>query len=217
MYLYLDSTQHIVCGIYDDNTKSWVSYKELHNKKGSKLMHGLTFELLSEQNLKIDDIEGLILASGPGSYTGMRLAEGFAQILEWRNVPVRSFYHFEVPGFHGVKEGLWVASAFKGEYFYYQWPRQEGDPPLSENLMSREAFHTWMKQAREKFGANAKEQIFCHLKNIFEQEDFIPDSTFELIRTRAGEFFTHILQRGKRLEPFYYRPLEKEFTIPKGL
>ena len=109
MKLFIDTTFGITAGLVDANLE-WKQYKYIEGQKGSAVIHSLIDDLLSLEGIEARDIEALIQVSGPGSYTGMRVAQGIADIFEWQKFPVFSFYHFEVPKLLGESKGIWTVS-----------------------------------------------------------------------------------------------------------
>lgn len=195
-YLYLDTSFYIYLGLLNENFE-WIEYKVIPDKKSSRLLHKEIFDLLSANGIKSLDISGIFLSSGPGSYTGLRLAEGVSQIFELESIPVYSFYHFEVPSFIGVQSGLFCAEAFKGEVFVYNWDNEENE----DSLMKIEKFHNLDL---------AQDNIFHIEGEIFEYHF---SSTSFLVKKHSAEIFNKVFARKKHLDTYYFRPLEKEFTV----
>jgi len=195
--LFLDTSAFIQVGLLDENLE-WISYQLIKNKKGSQVLHGLIFDLLVDQKLSIKDIKRLIVANGPGSYTGIRLAEGFAQILELEEVEIINFYHFEVPYFLGSSEYSYLASAFKGEYFCYSMK----DGQEEKKLISQEQFSS----------IEESNQIF-HIGEEVGGRTF--NSLYPKFENMSVRIFSEVISRKMRYEPFYFRPLEKEFKPSK--
>jgi tRNA threonylcarbamoyladenosine biosynthesis protein TsaB len=117
--LFLDTTAGLTYGLLDEKF-SWLAYESSNEKRPSEHIHEKIFFMLSKLNIQLSQIRIITLA-GPGSYTGMRLSEGFADIAEWNGVKVFSFYHFEIPKLTGVLSGRWITNAFKNEIFSFQW------------------------------------------------------------------------------------------------
>ena len=117
-YLYIDSSKHLVLGLLDEKFK-WMDFLEVKDVKTSAHIHKDIFSMLSRNDLSMDDLFGVFVISGPGSYTGVRVSEGLAQVLEWAKIPVYSFNHFQVPQFLNDNSWIFVSKAFKGEFFIY--------------------------------------------------------------------------------------------------
>jgi tRNA threonylcarbamoyladenosine biosynthesis protein TsaB len=190
--LFVDSTAGLVIGLLDSNY-NWVEYMSLDEKKPSEIIHHEIYNLLTKYNLKLEDMQCFV-SSGPGSYTGMRLSEGLAQIFELNNISVYSFYHFDVPRLSGVSKGFWATNAFKGQVFIFNW-----DADVSENyLINRENFQI----EDEKYGytLDLNDSFFSKLT-----------STKDLIKESAPVFFAQIKAQNLRKSPYYFRTLDEEF------
>lgn len=193
-YLFLDSTHFVQVGVVTDEYE-WRHVEVTENKKGSAVIHKLIFDVLELTGLTLKQIDGLFLVSGPGSYTGIRLGEGIAQILEMENIPVYSFYHYEVPHFCGYESYTFFANAFKNEYFSYQFNLGTE----SKTMISKESF------LKADFSRN---DFYCITGEL---EEMYLESTSSLIQKKPKEVFEKVLSRGEHCAPYYYRPLEKEF------
>ncbi len=196
-FLYLDTTNELILGILDKKFE-WLAYTEIKERKSSELIHSMIEKMLGNCSLEIEELTHLFLASGPGSYTGMRLAEGIAQVLEWRQVKVFGFYHFEVPQILGIDSGRFLAGAYKKEIFQYSWEAQE---------------NSWSLIKEQKLGSsncyfNADSELWGKELSL---------KTSQMIKNNAPIFFKYIAERGVRGKPFYYRELEQEFTVSQPL
>lgn len=191
--LFVDSTAGLIIGLLNPNFE-WVEYVNIDEKRPSEIIHFEIFNLIKAHNLELANMQCFI-SSGPGSYTGMRLSEGLAQVLELSQMPVYSFYHFDVPRFCGIKKGIWATNAFKGQIFVYEW----NEDSINRKLINKEDF------ALEKdvlgFTLDITEPLFVHFT-----------STEELIKKRAPEVFSRIFNQKLREKPYYFRTLEQEFS-----
>ncbi|MDC1174126.1 hypothetical protein OAT67_01925 [Bacteriovoracaceae bacterium] len=196
-YLFLDTSYFVTIGLIDENF-DFINYQLFENRKGSTILHKEIYLMLKENKMKIKDIDALIISSGPGSYTGMRLAEGFAQILEIDKLKVFSFYHFEVPKMIGVTEGWWCSEAFKSEIFVHRWNGEDKE----QSLVKEGEFE-------RKVDINS-DNIFTHTGTLLENHF---QSTNDLIKKHSKTIFKQVVDRAEHLETYYYRPLEKEFRM----
>lgn len=199
-YLYLDTTDHLIVGLLDSNL-SWIEYLELDDRKSSGKIHGVIFELLEKYELSVESLSGVFQVSGPGSYTGMRVSEGIVRVFDWESIPTYSFYHFDVPKITGITEGKWLSSAFKGEVFVYSWSEEDSNKFLFKDSDLASFIHS-------------SNPIYTHfdLDNIDLHNDKVIKYSSELIKNKSKEVFRHVLDRKMRVEPFYYRSLEIEFS-----
>jgi tRNA threonylcarbamoyladenosine biosynthesis protein TsaB len=192
--LYVDSTAGLVVGLMDSNL-NWVEYLDLDEKKPSEVIHQQIYTLMEKYNLNFKDTN-FIFSAGPGSYTGMRLSEGIAQILSWDDKHVFSFHHFEVPALAGIEKGYWVTNAFKGQVFVYNWDSTTGK--VEKELVNSKDFSIIDPSLGFTLGKDVAP--FVGLK-----------STKELIHQRPQEIFRKVLDKKLREPPFYFRTLDEEF------
>ena len=85
-HLLIDTTQKIFIGLLDENHK-WIENKAIETAKSSSILHKEVYDLLRKYNTNIQSIKSLFYCSGPGSYTGMRVADGFAKVVEFSEIP----------------------------------------------------------------------------------------------------------------------------------
>ncbi len=202
--LFIDTSGELTVGVLDSNFEFTELFKD-HKVKTSKVLHHKIFELLENQNLKIEDISTVFTAAGPGSYTGMRVSEGVLQIFECFDFGVHSFYHFELPQLLGKISGVWFSTAYKNEYFVYQWDENRNQ----RRLISKEIlFDEYLNNS--KFEG----QLYSSYKSSysFEVSQGV-HKTSQLIQGHSKEIFRTVLSNKLRREPFYYRKLHEEFKI----
>ena len=193
--LYVDSTSGLVIGLLDSEFK-WVEYHDTNEKKPSEVIHVEIYNLIKKYNLDLKAMN-FFFSAGPGSYTGMRLGEGIAQILAWENRNVFSFLHFEVPKFVGVKKGFWVTNAFKGQVFSYNWNLENGTS--EKELINSADFKIMDPELGYTLAADSKN--FSELKN-----------TKDLIKNSPEMVFSHVYKEKMREAPYYFRTLDEEFN-----
>ncbi len=190
--LFIDSTAGLDIGLLDSKL-DWVEYHSLDEKKPSEVIHTEIYQLVQKYNLDLKDMR-LFVTSGPGSYTGMRLSEGLAQIFEMSQLPVYSFCHFEVPRLTGISHGYWVTNAFKGQVFIFRWNGDESE----KTLINKTDFT--IEDQKLGYTLDKADPLFEGLS-----------TTKGLIKKEATVLFKKVLDLKMRVPPYYFRTLEEEF------
>ena len=192
--LYLNSSVEMELGIWQRG--QWLFYQNYPIQKNSEWFHLELYSQLDKLSLKVGDIEKIVWCSGPGSYTGLRMAAGVVEVLRWQGLQECSFYSHEVPKILGVPEGAWVSFAFKEEYFIYRWDEKESSSSFV---------------AKNQIGSiDLGDKVFGPKNILLDKavriENLIKDNFEVLISSLTGQ--------DKIKRPiFYYRPPEKEFKI----
>lgn len=189
MYLFIDTSVKIVIGVLNSDYE-WMNYKEIDSKKSSSILHHEVLEMLEGLELTIQKLEGIIQIAGPGSYTGMRVSEGFKQVFDWQGFSTYSFYHFDVPRILGISSGSWISKAFKGEIFVHSWNEDNQNQSLIKEI---------------DYKADREDQYSSNLdfKNT--------QSTSEMIFNEPKKIFSYIIKNNIQNKIYYYRTLEAEF------
>lgn len=195
-YLFLDTSAYIQVGLLDEEL-NWIHYELIPNRKGSQVIHKIIYETMKIFNLTFKELKGILLSNGPGSYTGIRIGEGVAQILALEDISVYSFYHYEVPVFCGVTQYQFYERAFKGEIFEYI---RNGNEEV-RHLITEEKFQSL------DFGADN----LYHLTGELLDKTLL--SIYELFKHKPQKIFSKVIERAEHLPPYYFRPLEKEFRM----
>ncbi|MBC75322.1 MAG: hypothetical protein CME64_04835 [Halobacteriovoraceae bacterium] len=192
--LFLDTSNQICIGLLNKDLE-WVEFKIIKEAKASKALHGLIQEILNAHNLDLKSIENVFYMSGPGSYTGVRVAHGLCEVLKWQSMKVFSCRHFDIPTILNIPRGLFVSKAFKKEIFIYEW---ENDT-TEQRLIPED------------------ELVECGNAFTCDPESFPGlQSTYDLIKERPKEIFSRMLGRSMNSEVFYYRTLDQEFKKSKS-
>ncbi len=194
--IYLDTTKNMTIGILGHDYK-WIKLIPFMESRSTESLHFQILEMLKDLNLTIKDVSTLFTVAGPGSYTGMRVSEGMAQIFNWQGIRTNSFYHFHVPQLIGKKNYAFICKAFKGEFFL-KGPKEEGLFDLSQ-----------MDKVIKKYREDGVE-LFSH-----HQEEGLKDFSFtnDIIAQKPFEIFSKVYEENMAMGPFYFRPLEKEFKV----
>src|SRR5690606_11113743 len=192
MYLYLDTSHFLALGLLNQKFE-WVSYEKREQLQHSADIHALIHKMLSDAKCEPLNLSGVVVVNGPGSYTGIRLGEGIAQLFDLSNIPVYAFHHYQVPKILGHESGEWVCHAFKGEVFRYEW---QGDSEAFDLMKASD----WTQKAP---------RVYSH-QPVGPWENNAVD-TCALIESGSSQLFSNIIANKQRQEPYYFRPLDKEF------
>ena len=200
--LFVDTTNQLTFGLLTDK---WVWQDYFHSpelRTSAVKIHALIFEMLKKHGLDMSDMGKIFFLNGPGSYTGVRVSEGMAQIFKWLSLETYSFYHQDVPALLGHENGTFYVNAFKGEVFTYEWG--EGNERNSlcaignlkkKTIKPNEGFHFFIEPTE--------------LEKDLSLEDC--QYTTKLLQEKSEALFPLVLKKELRKPPFYFRPLEKEF------
>lgn len=203
--LFLDTTNGISVGLLDDNFQ-WLHYNFVESNKSSSIVHKLIKDALDSIGKEQSDIKKSIQVSGPGSYTGMRVSDGISQILDWQGIETYGLYHFQVPRILGYVSGAWLAKAFKGEIFVYEW----GDEKFEQYMIKESELSEFLSKLYTK-----KKKIFSSLNfNLIPQEAALIE-TKALIKASPQEVFHHVISKKMKEPLYYFRALEDEFSKAK--
>lgn len=208
--LYIDCSNYLKIGLLDQNL-NWIDHLSDTNNISTRSLHTYIFELLQKHHIKFHQIQNLFYCSGPGSYTGNRVAEGLARTLKWLDVNIYSFYLFEVPWILSQTEGKWVAYAYKNQVFVHQWKQTN----IEQKLLDVDVF--FETELQDGFPIYSCELTleWIKKKSLIDQIDW--PKTEDLIYSNPEILFNYILERKLLKKPFYYRELEQEFLRPAQL
>ena len=199
--LFIDTSHLLTIGIFDEKF-NWLCYVQEDEMKSSGIIHYKINSLLDKNKKSTKDISRIIIANGPGSYTGVRVGEGIGQVFDWQGVETLSFHHYQIPSLIGIESGNFICPAFKGEYFHYKW-----------NSTNSESILISYEDVIE----------ICEVENeIYSNQIFLEDqfnssikNTMLLIKNNISELFPKIISLKLRDEPFYFRKLNEEFSKAK--
>jgi tRNA threonylcarbamoyladenosine biosynthesis protein TsaB len=133
--------------IRDDEIKT-SGTRTLTRRSGAAEMVPAIAELLAEAGWSTSTIEGIALASGPGSFTGIRT--GLATMKGWatvRNIPVAMVSSLAVLA-SGVERGCALLDAGRSEFYvgrYAAW----GQEKIAEALVGPESLAAMLEDAGE--------------------------------------------------------------------
>lgn len=193
-YLFVDTSHLLHLGLLSEDF-TWIESEVVETKKTSEVLHEKVHTLLEKHNFSTSNLKGLITIAGPGSYTGMRVGEGFAQVFELENIPVYSFYSSDIPEILNASDASWVFPAFKREY-YIRTAKEE-------KLLSEEDF--------EEFCLNIADKSLLYTHGENELSSRCGRNTRSLLINEPKVIFSEVVSSKIRKRPYYFRPLHVEF------
>jgi tRNA threonylcarbamoyladenosine biosynthesis protein TsaB len=201
--LFVDTTYDITLGLLDASP-NWLALNKFEGQKVSSVLQKETFRLCQEHQSTPDQLQVLYTVAGPGFYTGLRLAEGLADVFSFFGIAHYSFYSYEIPLMCGYQTGVWVTKAYRGEYFFHHWKNDQ-----SRNVLIA---------ASDLPGYDlTEENVFIHsdtaLDDALRSRLMSPISTHDLLRQHPQTIFSQVLGHKTKQESFYFRAPEDEFRV----
>lgn len=204
-YLFIDSTYDITLGILDDGL-GWIQFERYSNQKASAIIQTQTYGLLEKSGLKTKDISAVITVAGPGFYTGLRLSEGFADVLIFNGQQHYSFLSYEIPALTGVESGTWMTKAYRGEYFFHLW---DGEVKRNELVAAKDLEAFVNSVDKSKFYIHSDAAIDEASRRLITD----PRTTVDLLKTHSKDIFRPLLRAKSKVDSFYFRAPEDEFKV----
>jgi tRNA threonylcarbamoyladenosine biosynthesis protein TsaB len=190
--LYINTTDTIELGLLDEDF-SWISYENTGVNKASEVLHPLIYDLLKDNNYTLKDVAKVFTVAGPGSYTGLRLGEGFAQTLTLTGIEHLSFYLTDVFSLLSLKNIVFYSNAFKGETYLYEVTSSS-------------------EKVTERLDKNFKVEDYKK-KKIYSLAGCVKsEKVSQLIQKNEKVIFTALSKQKMKRDVFYYRSLEQEFS-----
>lgn len=203
--LFVDTTYDITLGILDENL-GWIKFDRFFGQKASAIIQSETYNLLESVNLKISDITSLISIAGPGFYTGLRLSEGFADVLTFSGINHYSFLSYSIPYLSGAASGVWMTKAYRGEYLFHFW-----------NLGSSRNELVSAKGLEEFLISVDMSNFYIHSESSIDDysRKFLNTylTTNELLKNNSQKILSSIISADSKEDSFYFRAPEDEFKV----
>lgn len=188
--------------------------KETRNNHGSFLMPTIE-ELLSDTEVKVTDLERIVVAHGPGSYTGTRIGVTTAKTLAWSlNIPVFTISSLTALSAYGQPDGqlfcTMIDARRKSVYAgVYRWIDGKLKCEMEEQ-------HITIDSLLAKFGANEVVFISPDAENL---QDSFPKSSYFVEDVKQSpchlylkdEWITH--EDVHHVTPNYLRMTEAERNL----
>ncbi len=198
-HFYLDTSHVISMGLLNEQFE-FIDFQTINDKKSGTRAHLIIDEFLKKHELEVKSIKSWFVLAGPGSYTGMRVSEGIAQILELEKLTVYSMYAYQIPEFAGMLHGQWITSAFKGQLFVYSWSESNKQSELKD---------------LKDFAVSKPSEIYFHgeLPKELLAYKWADHDTNVIIQSKSKMIFNTVKELGLRQQPQYFRAPEQEFVV----
>lgn len=198
--LFVDTTYDISIGLLDHNLE-WLEHKKFSGQKVSNVLQTETHVMLQRHGLKLRQITKIITTAGPGFYTGLRLSEGFADVLHFAGIEHVSFLTYHIPRLVGISSGCWVTKAYRGEYLFHHW---DGDRSQDKLVASRDL----------AVYCSSLSSVYIHSESAIDdllREQF-PNriAADELLKSHPREVFKGLIGI---VPSYYFRAPEDEFKV----
>lgn len=190
-------------GVLNDSLE-WDHLERFQEKRASSTLQTETHRILKSKNISPRDLKAVITVAGPGFYTGLRLSEGFADVLTFFGVPHYSFYSYDVPFWAGHESGTWMTKAYRGEYFFCEWKGEK----KTISLIEAKDLEQYMQ---------GLSQVFIHSPAALDEKSRAlvnsSQETIEIIKNHPQKVFHRILSEKSKRESYYFRAPEDEFRV----
>jgi tRNA threonylcarbamoyladenosine biosynthesis protein TsaB len=206
--LFLDTTHNLSLGILNEKFE-WRDYRYFNQGKSATKLHQSLHTLLKDHNLKLKDLDLAVQVAGPGSYTGMRVSDGFFQTLKLFGMKTHALYHFDVLKLLNIDNAQWIANAFKGEIFSF---RHHQETSVQNLYLEKDFIHE-----REQ---DSSLSLYTHFNDAFSPtfklwaQDKKIIETSDLIKNHSQKVFSQIINLNFEKSLFYYREIDQEFKKP---
>lgn len=186
--------------------------KNIHSEK----LAAFTEFILDNLEMKAEDLSGIILSAGPGSFTGLRigysLAKGLAHSL---NIPIVEIPTLDIWAHQMGKQSLPiipVIDAYRDEIFYsiYQWEQSEMKRQTDYSVIKIANLDQIVKQKTIITGSLA-EQVLSKIRKALSDLGVFPGNFHSIISIGALLELGHKkFEKGEfsdlnSCEPFYMR------------
>lgn len=125
------------------------SYQEPCHKSQSELILPVLVQLMEEAQWSVDQIDGVVVTAGPGSYTGVRIAMTVAKVL-CAVKPIALYTLSTLQAYAGLASNALVVVDARSNRVYAGWYDQ-GTPKQKDTILS-------IAEAKE---LQQKEQLNC--------------------------------------------------------
>ncbi|WP_163970897.1 tRNA (adenosine(37)-N6)-threonylcarbamoyltransferase complex dimerization subunit type 1 TsaB [Oceanobacillus halotolerans] len=147
-------------------------------------------QLMEESNMNPNQLDRIVVAKGPGSYTGVRIGLSTAKTMAWAlNIPVVGVSSLEVLAYQGRYFDGYICPYFdaRRNLVYtglYQWKENKLDVVKNDiNILLGDWLAPLKKEDKSIMFLSPDQQIHEeHIKEIIGERAIIPDPTFHIPR-----------------------------------
>ena len=145
--LFIDtSNQHLIISIYkNDNVIGYCDEKS-DNDLSVKLLPYID-NMLSKNNMKIDDIDNIFVVNGPGSFTGIRIGVTTAKTIAWgKNKKINTISELELlSSIETNKKYIVPLIDARRGYVYTAMYDKNGNNIINDSYQELEKFYTELR------------------------------------------------------------------------
>ncbi len=150
--LHIESSS-ITCGVAVSIGAQVVAEFAMHKKNvHSQKLAPLVERVLAEADISIQQVEGIALSAGPGSFTGLRIGFSLAKgIAHAQGIPIMPISTLKIWAYQaGPRSGIIVPiiDARRGEIFVaqYRWQAGQLEEVVSPTLLPIEQLPRWLPE-----------------------------------------------------------------------
>lgn len=198
--LFIDTTYDISIGVLGQNDL-WLDFQIFKGQKVSNVLQKEIYNILKKHDLKLNTFTNVISVAGPGFYTGLRLSEGFADVLKLSGIQHFSFLSYHIPRLVGIEEGAWITKAYRGEYLIHKW----GLDKSSDILISEHELNSHLSNLKNIF-IHSESAVDDKIMNSIQNYQ----TTQNLIQKYPENIFKHL---NYQTSSYYFRAPEDEFKV----
>lgn len=197
-FLAIDTTTlDIKLALFNTKTKEQFQLIEHVGRKQSEKLHVKIKEILDSANLKVEQLDTIIVNLGPGSYTSLRLgiatAKGFA--LPFKHINVIGINSFElIENLYNVEDDAGIILENNASQVYLQ----TND---SQVIIAPDELKDYLTKEQKVYGTGF-DQYAEHLTNYNLQENTGSTTALDIINYCIKNNITQT-----NLDPLYIKPL----------
>ncbi|CQR47442.1 tRNA threonylcarbamoyladenosine biosynthesis protein TsaB [Paraliobacillus sp. PM-2] len=149
------SNETLGVSIYDDHIqKTKIEYTENSKTKHSKRLMPVIDQVMKDASLYPKDLTKIVVAKGPGSYTGVRIGLSTAKMMGWTlNIPVIGVSSLEVLALNGANQSYKICPFFDARRGLVYTGLYESDELGQIRLVKEEQnilFSDWLNQLKKE-------------------------------------------------------------------